>query len=174
MKRGKGKISSDVKRSDMYRAFKRQVRDDGDSHVFNLSSKEHSKVLNLFNKKVSSKILEDAFEFILPYRLGTLRIKKYKNKLKLDKDGQLMKHKLRPNWKATKELWEKNEDAKDIKKIVYHLNEHTNGYNYKWHFSNHRSNCPNKSSYSFIPTRENKRTLAKLLLDELRVIDFYE
>lgn len=175
MKRGAGKISSDIKRSDMYKAYKRQVKDDGDSHIFNLSSKEYSKVVNLFNKKVSSKILEDAFEFILPYRLGILRIKKYKSKLKLDPvTGELMKHRLRPNWKATKDLWDANPEAKENKKIVYHLNEHTEGYNFKWHFSNYRSNCPNKSSYSFIPTRDNKRRLAAILKDELRTIDYYE
>ena len=85
MKRGKGKISGDIKRSDIYRSYKKQVKDNGDSHVFNLSSKEFSKVLNLFNKKVSNKILLDAFEFMLPYRLGVLRIKKYKSNLKIRK-----------------------------------------------------------------------------------------
>ena len=37
---------------------------------------KYAKVLDKFNQEVARMIIEDSFEFILPARLGTLRIKK--------------------------------------------------------------------------------------------------
>lgn len=144
-----------------------------DKLEYKIDSSLYSKVLNSFNKKISKKIMKESFEYMLPYRLGNLRIKKYKPSIKIDENGNLDYKGLSPDWKATKELWKKDEDAKKNKKLVFHINDHSDGYNYKWHFSNYRSNCENRSVYSFIPTRTNKRTLAKLIKDEDFIGDFY-
>jgi hypothetical protein len=167
MKRGPSKVKVDCGRMDMYRYYlKNNKRDRTDYSTY-------SKILNSFNKKVSMKIMEHAFDFPIPFRLGTLRIKKYKPSIKIDKEGNLKHKGLSPNWKATKELWEVDKNAKKSKKIVFHTNDHSDGYNYKWHFSNYRSNCANRSVYSFIPTRTNKRILAQLIKNEEFTGDFY-
>jgi len=167
MKKRPRKIKVDCGRMDMYKAYVKNNKED------KISYSTYSKVLNSFNKKISEKIMKESFEYIIPYRLGILRIKKYKPSIKIDENGNLDYKGLSPNWKATKELWKKDKEARKAKKIVFHTNDHSDGYNYKWHFSNYRSNCENRSVYSFIPTRTNKRTLAELIKDEEFTGDFY-
>jgi|6_EtaG_2_1085325.scaffolds.fasta_scaffold145116_2 hypothetical protein len=168
MKKRPRKIKVDCGRMDMHKAYLKENKLE-----YKVDSSLYSKVLNSFNKKISKKIMTESFEYMLPYRLGNLRIKKYKPSIKVDENGNLDYKGLSPNWKATKELWNKDKEAKKNKKIVFHINDHSDGYNYKWHFSNYRSNCENRSVYSFIPTRTNKRTLAKLIKDEDFTGDFY-
>ena len=87
-------------------------------------------------------IVSDAEEVSLPCRLGTLRIKKIKSKERKMVD-----------WKLTKEYG----------KLIYHLNMHTDGYYYKWHWKKQNALFTNKSVYSFKPLRKYKRGMAKLL-----------
>lgn len=166
-KRGPRKIKVDYGRPDMYKAFIKENKKDS------ISSSIYSKVLNDFNKGISKEILENAYEFVLPQRLGIIRIKKYKQKVKIDNQGNLDTSNLSPNWKATNELWAKNAEAKKQKKRLFHTNEHSDGYQYKWHFSNYRSVCVNKSAYCFVPSRDNKRAITVLVTDEDFNGDFY-
>jgi len=168
MKKRPRKVKVDCGRVDMYKTYLKEHKEED-----KINSSIYSKILNSFNKKISKKIMEESFEYIIPYRLGNLRIKKYKPSVKIDENGNLDYKGLSPNWKATKELWKKDKKAKKDKKIVFHTNDHSDGYNYKWHFSNYRSNCQNRSVYSFIPSRTNKRTLAELIKDEEFNGDFY-
>lgn len=165
MIRGPRKVTVDYGRSDIFKAFKKAEDIDIPQNIY-------SKVLNDFNREISRLILEEAFEFIIPNRIGTLRIKKYKPKI-FNKDGELKKNKLNPNWKKTNELWAKDAEAKANKILVYHTNEHSDGYEYKWHFSNYRSICKNKSAYCFIPTRTNKRAITALVTNEEFKGDYY-
>lgn len=158
-KRGPRKIKVDCGREELYNLYKTVV----DKPV---SKSTHSSVLNSFNKELSKAIMEDAFEYLLPFRLGSLRIRKYKAQYKIDEETGKIIGNLPVNWKATNELWSKNPEAKENKKRVYHTNEHSDGYQYKWNFSNYRSNCINKSAYCFVPSRTNKRALASLIKDE--------
>jgi hypothetical protein len=118
-----------------------------------LSYKEFSKIAITFFQKFL-KYLLDGNECKLPAGLGLFKIVKKKRELT----------KLRPDWKATKELWAKSADAKAAKKIVYHLNEHTKGYYYKFYWKKGR--VSNVSVYSFIPVRSAKRSLASCILND--------
>jgi len=97
-------------------------------------------------------------EVTLPAKLGTLFIQGVKKKLVFNRDGIPM---LPPNWGETKKLWDRNPDAKATKKVVYCLNEETNGVVYKLHWSKNRVPIENKLYYNFILTRENKRAIHK-------------
>jgi hypothetical protein len=167
-KRGPRKHKADYGRMAMHTAYTKST-----SELEKVGYSTYAKVLNEFNKAVVHEILQSAFEYIMPCRLGTLRIKKYKPTIKVLKNGSI-KGKLKPDWKATKELWAKNEDAKKNKKLVYHTNDHSDGYEYKWHFSNYRSTCKNKSAYCFVPSRTNKRAITALVKDENFKGDYYE
>ena len=96
-----------------------------------------------------------AKEFKMPYRLGTLRIKK--KKMNYSK-----KNKLKINWLETNKH----------KKVIYHLNDHTDGFNYRWFWSKINAVIKNKSVYSFQATRTNKRRLAGLLKN--KKVDYFE
>jgi hypothetical protein len=95
-------------------------------------------------------------EVTLPAKLGTLFIQGVKKKLAFNKDGVPM---LPPNWGETKKLWERNPEAKATKRVVYCLNEETNGVVYKLHWSKNRVPIENKLYYNFILTRDNKRMI---------------
>lgn len=164
--RGKGKHNTDYGLKDFFKLY----REISKSPVV---YSKYSKVINDFNKEISRMIVEDSYEFRFPYRIGYLRIRKFKTKLKLDDDGNLKIKHLRPDWKATNELWNNNEEAKLNKKIVYHTNKHSNGYYFKWFLDKSTTNVKNMYVYMFYPCRNNQRFLSKTIQTEENV-DYYE
>ena len=100
------------------------------------------------------EILLNSEEVRLPYRLGTVRIKK--SKMKYDD-----KNKLKIDWAKSKKLG----------KRIYHLNDHTGGYNYRFYWT--KGIVKNITAYSFIPTRTNTRRLASILKDKERQLDYF-
>jgi len=89
-------------------------------------------------------VLEGYF-FKMPYNLGILRIKK--RKLTLNKKM------LRVNFAETRKHG----------KTIYHLNEHSNGFYYK--FSWQQGFISGIKKYSFVPVRNYKRELARNIID---------
>lgn len=138
-------------------AYKFYIKDIPKESPFYVSYKTYRQLCESFNKLISKYILEEAGEFTLPYRLGTLRIKK----TKMDYGN---KNHMRPDWKKSKELG----------KTVYHLNDHTDGFRYRWAWNKSNVVTVGKKLYCFYPTRTNKRTLASLLKDEDKNVDYFE
>jgi hypothetical protein len=170
-KRGPGRYKTDFGRIDMYKSYLKSIK--GKKEFYNITSKEYSKILDMFNKNISKIIMENSYEFILPRRLGIIRIKKYKQKINLDENGNIINRAFKVDFKSTLDLWSNDEEAKLNKTKVYHLNNHTEGYRCFWYFSNYRCNLTNKSLYKFIPTRANNRNLAKLLKNPNFKGDYY-
>jgi len=95
------------------------------------------------NKELSNEILEGYF-FTMPYRLGTIRIKKRKIDI----------NNLKPDFG----LFNESDGTYKNK----HLNQHSNNYYVRYYWTKRvETLIKNKSVYSFIPTRFNKRELAK-------------
>lgn len=115
--------------------------------------KTYIKIANDYNKFLMERVL-DGEEVTLPSNMGTISIVGYKQKIKFDEQGLPI---LPPDWVETKKLWESNEKAKEEKKLVYQLNEHTNGVRYKIHWSKRRILIEHKTLYSLRMTRTNKR-----------------
>lgn len=164
--RGEGKYKADFTVEDVYSFFTKTRETDIDITTFR-------RVIKAFNKAVTESIVYNSDEFRLPFRLGYLRIRKHKTKIKIDPNGKLMVSHLKPDWAATKKLWQENEEAKENKKIVYHTNKHTSGYYYKWYWDKRTCNITNSSVYSIIMTRDNSRLIAKAL-KENENLDYYE
>ena len=114
----------------------------------------YRKICDEFNKLLVDEILISSEEIRLPYRLGTIRIKK--SKMKYDD-----KNKLKIDWAASKKLG----------KRIYHLNDHTGGYKYRFYWT--KGIVKNITAYSFIPTRTNTRRLASILKDKNRQLDYF-
>lgn len=98
----------------------------------------------------------------LPGKLGTLEVRGRKQKPKMI-DGKVVG--LAPDWVKTKQLWNKNPEAKKEKKLVYHTNYETDGYRYKFFWSKKRVLVENKALYTLKMTRTNKRTLSQHIKD---------
>lgn len=99
-------------------------------------------------------------EVVFPARLGTFSIVGRKQKLKIE-DGKIKG--LSPNWVKTKELWKSSEDARLRKQLVYNTNDHSDNLRFKFMWSKKRSVVENKTLYTLIMTRANKRELSKRL-----------
>lgn len=96
-------------------------------------------IVEAFWEKVTNYVIFEHGEFRLSYHLGTIRVKKMKTRM----------NSLKYNYGHYLKTGEK----------IYHLNEHTNEFYYKFFWSGAR--VKNKSIYKFIPNRKFlKRTLS--------------
>lgn len=140
--RGKNLIQNVLTLKHIYQYY---IKDLEETSKYHQPYKVYRAVCEEFNKELSKEILEGYF-FKMPYRLGTLRIKKRKVDLR----------NLKPNFG----LFNESDGTYKNK----HLNEHSNNYYVKYHWTKLTETLiKNKSVYSFIPTRANKRELARLI-----------
>jgi len=168
----------------LYHHYRKQLQMKGyldKGSDFNVSFKQYCEVLRLFNKKAKDALIYDSWVFRLPYRLGTIYIRRKKIRIQLDAHGELYKSKLNPDWPRTKKLWKdmypdlSSAEIKKIpnKKVVYITNEHTSGYRYYIHWQKKYCNVPGHRPYEFVFARDNKRELAKLLKTNPNIM-YYE
>lgn len=124
-------------------SYKYYIKDIGALSRYNIDVKLYKQIINTFNELLISHLVEDGDWIDLPYRLGQLRIRK--RKVNLEK------------LKCDFGLYQKT----GIK--ARHLNEHTGEYYCRFYWNKSRCIVTNKSYYTFIPTRTNKRRLATCL-----------
>lgn len=160
-KRRENKIKVDFKPSDIFDFYKDKSKNPVKSTIFH-------EVLKEYNGEMLRMVLYDGLDFTLQNRLGFIRIKKFDNTLKLNDKGEIA-NKLRPNWGKTLKKWKElypDVDPKDYKNIpdkpvIYHLNEHTDGWAFRWYWDKITCNVINQSAYKFEPIRQIKREAAK-------------
>ena len=172
IKRGNGRNNAKFKTPDLYKHYKAIVPNSG-----NISERVYSKVLGEINEKIFDAIIMENFELVLPYSLGKKRIKKCKIRLRLKENGDLDTSRLIPDWKTTKSLWEKDEEAREKKQLVYLTNAHTQGY--KFHFFwnktiNRRLKVKNLGVLCFRATKTTRQTLAKGLKNPYLKLNYFE
>lgn len=107
------------------------------------------RILEQFNTNLRHLLLEGSEGFKMPYRLGYLQIVKYKPKTYTDKS-------LSVDYKTSKEL----------NKKIYHLNEHSDGYKYRFYWSKNTNTIPDIYKYQVQLVRKNKRDLAQLIFNK--------
>jgi len=133
--------------ADAYKYYKKEsVRN-------TMEYKEYSRIAFLFFKEILLHLL-DGGEVKFPGGLGLFKIVKKPRRF----------DNLRVDWKSTKDMWEKNPKTKENKKLVYHLNDHTRGYYYRFFWS--KGIVTNISAYSFVPVRKAQRDLASRIKKE--------
>jgi len=164
MIRGEGKNNAGVKKVNFWLHYRRTVKEN------TVARKTYDKVVKELFEEFSEIILDaGAIKLV---GLGDFSIKGYKPK-RLDKNGNIKKKTLRIDWDRTWKLWNDKYPGKtieEIKKIkdkplLHHLNMHSDGYVYEVLWEKITSNVKGKSYYKFIPTRKNKRKLAKRILE---------
>lgn len=146
---GKSRYTSHVSLKDFYKYYKdNMIRK-------NLKPKsyiEYSKLLRDFNKRVREKIIYNSEVFVMPFRLGTLYIRKFE----VVRNEDNIK-----NWSV---------DYKKTKaegKVVYF--ESTYGYRWYWK----KKNCivKGKRFFSFKPCRKSQRLIADAINN--KKLDYY-
>lgn len=105
-------------------------------------------VLDKFNEAIKESLLDRSEVIKLPYGLGFLAIVKY-----------------RPKTYTSKSLSIDYKTSKDENKLIYHLNEHSNGYKYRLYWSKLPRTFPDRYRYTLKLIRCNKRYLAQLIFN---------
>lgn len=123
----------------------------GNNTLYQVDYKTFRALLIDYFIHIKDEVLENGKDFKLPCRLGDLSIVKHKPKEWTGKS-------LRIDYKLSKEYG----------KIIYHLNEHSDGYKYRAHWSKKLSMLKNKTKYQLILTRYNKRRLAQIIKNNER------
>jgi hypothetical protein len=170
MKRTEGRYNSDYGIVDIYNFYKAN-QEEKELAVIPLAT--FRKLLKYHNNEVAKNIVEHSDEYRIPFRLGYLRVRKFKQRLKLDEEGKLKTRHLRANWEATNKLWDENPLAKESKKIIWHINKHTNGYYYKWYWDKRVCNFKNSTVYSLVMSRAHKRAIPQAVKNNEN-LDYYE
>ncbi len=161
IKRGKTKIKVDYGFKELYKFYKSGAENPIPSEILN-------KLLREYNNEILRMVIYDGLDYSMYFRLGSIRIKKRDNSLRLGEDGEV-ENKLKVDWPKTHSLWTSkypNKSFEELKKIrgkplVYHLNEHTDGYVFRWFWDKVTSNIPNQSAYRFRAVRGIRREAAK-------------
>lgn len=105
-------------------------------------------ILNEFNSELKNCLLESSEGFKMPFGLGYVQIVKYKPK-------SYTKKSLSIDYKSSAQYG----------KIIYHLNEHSNGYKYRLYWSKIPQTFPDRYKYQLQLVRQNKRHLAQLIFN---------
>lgn len=126
---------------DMYAQYHKDNKNDVSYNTFKT-------ILNEFNSELKNCLLESSEGFKMPFGLGYVQIVKYKPK-------SYTKKSLSIDYKSSAQYG----------KIIYHLNEHSNGYKYRLYWSKIPQTVPDRYKYQLQLVRQNKRHLAQLIFN---------
>lgn len=159
----KRRLKTDITRPELYRYYSKNLEGQ-------VNASEYSKILKDFNQRVIDEVLLTGKIFYLPFGLGKVSVVSRIPKVELNDNFEVVKHNMPINWKGTLELWERDAEAKEQKKLIYYDNRNTKDkvYRFKWD----RSGCriSGIKAYMFTPSRKLKRTLAKYLNENGKLI----
>jgi len=116
-------------------------------------------VMRDFNDHVRNRISTKGAEYSMPCRTGKIELRKSKKEVKINDDGKIINN-LPVNWKASRELWADNENAKEKKIKIRYTNEHTDGHTFRIFYRRSKANYKNKTIYKMRFNRTMKRQLS--------------
>lgn len=178
--RGKSIYKSNAGTSQMYKFYCfKYFKEKVDNRIkvytkskYNITAGQYNTIVEAINKLVGEEIVYDGLELTLPCRLGVIGLKKRKHKLWIDKPtGRAAGYPV--NLKETKDLWDRDPQAKAKKQYVFFTNEHTNQNMYRISYDRKNAHFTYKKVYRFKPCRYLNRELAKVLKDNKLNIDAY-
>lgn len=108
----------------------------------------YKRILEEMCNVILEHVLNRSEGFKMPYGLGFIQIGKYK-----------------PKALNSKSLSVDYQASKIYGKTIYHLNEHSDGYKVRFHWSRVPQTFPDRFKYQLSLVRANKRRLAKLVFD---------
>lgn len=184
MKQGKKTelYKSDYCNPDFYKFYLRDTFNIEESKRINVNKNDaryltytqYARILKDINIAIFNLLLYEAFILVLPFNLGELSIRKKKVEPYIDKKGNVV-NLLPVDRQATKRLWESDSYAKSKNKLVYHSNDHSEGYVAKLYYDKTSySNIPNRGLYKVQNNREMKLALVSIMKSNFKDHDFYE
>lgn len=135
----------------------------------NLKQGTFFKIFKEYIQYVRQLMIENAFQFTLPYNMGKFRLYKYKVKIRFDENGNLDKRNLRPDWDATKKYWTQLYPGKTMAELklipdkpkLYFTNKHTDGFRIRLRWFKGTALFKHKAIYRLKLLRVFAREIAK-------------
>lgn len=158
--RGKGRFNCQVKTRDIYYMYRKLCKK---SDVKPVVAEKFSKMLKRRNELIFEKVVLESKEVKLSNKIGDLVM--VKSPINFSNPPI--------DWGSTRKLWAEDKLAKKHKKLVRHVNEHTDNYIYRFKWFKTYAYCKNISVYRFILSTSLKERMAKLLKNNPN-IDCYE
>lgn len=152
--RTQNRIQNPYNLSDMYESY---AESHSGNPLYLVEKQRFYDLCSEYYKAVVDKIIYEDKVFKMPFSVGEINIQKYKPELE-----DVKKRTSFIDWKNT---------AK-VGKIVYHLNEHSNGFKFTIKWKKKKNVIRYVEIYKFVPTRNFKRTLAKVIKN--KESDFFE
>lgn len=143
---------------DYYKFFKKNYPE------IDLPRQKFNDIISSYNEALASYII-DNLTYTLPFRLGKIEILKDKREIYIDPKTGKVKNTFPVDWKATKELWNKDLEAKKSKILIRYKNLKTGGYVFRIHYNVKTALYKGKTVYKFKPVRSFARALAARIND---------
>lgn len=109
----------------------------------------YKRILDKMSQIIAEAVLDRSEGFKMPCGLGYIQVGKYQPKNYNSKSLSI-------DYKSTREYG----------KVIYHLNEHSNGYKYRLHWSRIPMTFADRYKYQLCLVRANKRKLAQLIFNK--------
>lgn len=116
---------------------------------YKVDYKLYKRILDRMSQIIAEAVLDRSEGFKMPCGLGYIQVGKYQPKNYNSKSLSI-------DYKLTREYG----------KIIYHLNEHSNGYKYRLHWSRIPMTFADRYKYQLCLVRANKRKLAQLIFNK--------
>lgn len=152
------KIKVDYGMFDYYKYYVKNSGSDIDRTTFN-------KIVSDFNSEIANAIINEGLEFKPKYVQLTICVRKSKRVPRIDENGKLI-NTMPVDYKSTKELWERDPEAKEKKLVLRYLNNHTGKYVFRIKAIKSGYTYSNKKYYKFKAVRKFARDLGKRILDQ--------
>lgn len=117
---------------------------------YKVDYKTYKDITSKFFKYLTEELIENGKPVKIPVNLGTIEIVKSKK------------------WFSAKRFSVDFKLTNELGKVIYHLNEHTDGFKFRCHWSKNNVNATNINKYRFVLTRANKRRLAQIIINKER------
>lgn len=146
----KHKIRNSLGVYDGYKWYRKNKPDD---KKYILSESQYFAIIRQINNLLADEIAKGN-DIRLPYRMGTLEIRKYEKTVRIDEEGKVVTN-LPIDWDSTLKLWYEDKEAYK-NKILLRLDEREM-YKIVWNKEN--LNFNNKVFYELVYNRDLKRKL---------------
>lgn len=152
--RGPNKVQRCYNMKEMYLDY---IKDKVPDTPYYISFQEYLDICEVYYKGMVNEIIYKSRTIKLPFRLGHLTVMKKKPKVLSDSTLSI-------DWK----------ESRAYGKLIRHINDHSNGFKYRFFWSKKQSFVVNQSLYRLVFSRDNKRLLAKVIksgeIDYLEVL----
>lgn len=127
-------------------SYKDYVEQYPEGSINYLTYSEYKTITTEFFKYMADKMVNKSLTVTLPFRLGEISVEKHK-----------------PAYKSLRNMAIDWGLSKEHSKQIRQFNAHSNGYIYRFYWDRRKCLTPHHSSYTFKPSRANKREVARLI-----------